>query len=190
MTKPGPALFVAVVERTAFIKVPGRANYSTSIDLKSLVNELRQRGFADFIMDLHECITMDSTFLGVLAGMVLRHNGNGNANSEALEIELLNPNARVTDLLENLGVLDLFKVKNEEVPSTLLFEPANHREASKEEVTRNCLKAHQILMEVNPENVPKFKEVTQFMAEDLKRIEKKEGEPGGAASICEAPKPS
>src|SRR5207244_1453667 len=104
--------------------VPGRANFATSIDLKSLVGELRQRGFADFILDLHECITMDSTFLGVLAGLVLRHNGT--ATSDAMAIELLNPNARVTDLLENLGVLDLFKVKNEAVPCTLAFEPANH----------------------------------------------------------------
>jgi anti-sigma B factor antagonist len=185
MTKPGPALFVAVVERTAFIKVPGRANFNTSIDLKSLVTELRQRGFGDFILDLHECITMDSTFLGVLAGMVLRNNGNGNGNgggaggSEALDIELLNPNARVTDLLENLGVLDLFKVRNEDVPSTLIFEPAHHLEPSREEVTRNCLKAHQTLMEANPENVPKFKEVTQFMAEDLKRLEKPDGTTDG-----------
>ncbi len=170
MTKPGPALFVAVVERTAFIKVPGRANYATSIDLKTLISELRQRGFGDFILDLNECITMDSTFLGVLAGLVLRNNGT--AGVEGLAIELLNPNARVTDLLENLGVLDLFHVKNDNVPSTLVFEPANHLEPSKEEMTRNCLKAHQTLMEINPENVPKFKEVTQFMAEDLKRMEK------------------
>lgn len=186
MSKPGPALFVAVVERTAFIKVPGRANFTTSIDLKCLVTELRRRGFADFILDLHECITMDSTFLGVLAGMVLR-NGNGSATTETLAIELLNPNARVTDLLENLGVLDLFKVRNEDVPSTLVFEPAQHLEPSREEVTRNCLKAHQTLMEVNPENVPKFKEVTQFMAEDLKRIEKKDPSDQADASSNELP---
>src|SRR5215212_1195540 len=101
MTKPAPALSVAVVERTAFIKIPGRANFTSSHDLKALVGELRQRGFNNFVLDLHECITMDSTFLGVLAGMVLRNNG----APVGMEIELLNPNPRVTDLLENLGVL-------------------------------------------------------------------------------------
>jgi anti-sigma B factor antagonist len=168
MTKTVPALCVAVVEQTAFIKVPGRANYASSIDLKNVVGELRQRGFSDFVLDLRECITMDSTFLGVLAGLVLRNN---HPEPEAPTIELLNPNPRVLDLIENLGVLSMFKVKNEEVPPTILFEPASEQsEPSKEEVTRNCLEAHCTLMKINPANIPKFKEVTQFMAEDLKKL--------------------
>lgn len=167
MIKPGAALSVAVVERTAFIKIPGRANFTSSHDLKALVAELRARGFTDYVLDLHECITMDSTFLGVLAGMVLHNNGSA---QDGLAIELLNPNPRVTDLLENLGVLDLFQVRNQTVPCTLIFEPSEHVEPSKLEVTRNCLQAHQILMKINPDNIPKFKEVTQFMAEDLKRM--------------------
>jgi anti-anti-sigma regulatory factor len=168
MTKTAPALCVAVVEHTAFIKVPGRANYASSIDLKNLVGELRQRGFSEFILDLRECMTMDSTFLGVLAGLVLR---NGHPEPESPAIELLNPNSRVLDLIENLGVLSMFRVKNEDAPSTLIFEPTNdHPAPTKEEVTRNCLEAHRTLMKINPANVPKFKEVTQFMAEDLKKL--------------------
>src|SRR5436853_7738776 len=100
MSKTGPALSVAVVERTAFIKVPGRANFTSSCDLKNVVAGLRERGFADFVLDLHECVTMDSTFLGVLAGLVLRNN---HPAPEVPRIELLNPNARVLDLIENLG---------------------------------------------------------------------------------------
>jgi anti-sigma B factor antagonist len=168
MTKTASALCVAVVEHTAFIKVPGRANYASSIDLKNVVAELRQRGFADFVLDLRECLTMDSTFLGVLAGLVLRNN---HPEPNPPNIELLNPNSRVVDLIENLGVLSMFKVTNEEAPPKLLFEPTHeHEEPSKEEVTRNCLEAHRTLMKINPANVPKFKEVTQFMAEDLKKL--------------------
>ena len=168
MTKTASTLCVAVVEPTAFIKVPGRANYATSIDLKNLVGELRQRGFSEFVLDLRECLTMDSTFLGVLAGLVLRNN---HPEPAAPTIELLNPNNRVLDLIENLGVLSMFKVKIEETPATLLFEPTGDLpEPTKEEVTRNCLEAHRTLMKINPANVPKFKEVTQFMAEDLKKL--------------------
>jgi anti-sigma B factor antagonist len=168
MTKTASALCVAVVEQTAFIKVPGRANYATSIDLKNLVGELRQRGFSEFVLDLRECLTMDSTFLGVLAGLVLRNN---HPEPTPPNIELLNPNERVLDLIENLGVLSMFRVKYEEIPPTLLFEPANNGATpSKEEVTRNCLEAHRTLMKINPANIPKFKEVAQFMAEDLKKL--------------------
>ena len=168
MTKTASTLCVAVVERTAFIKVPGRANYASSIDLKNLVAELRQRGFSDFVLDLRECMTMDSTFLGVLAGLVLRNN---HPEPAAPMIELLNPNSRVLDLIENLGVLSMFKVRNEELPCTLLFEATNDSPTpTKEEVTRNCLEAHRTLMNINPANIPKFKDVTQFMAEDLKKL--------------------
>jgi hypothetical protein len=34
------------------------------------------------------------------------------------------------------------------------------------------LEAHQTLMAVNPENVIRFKDVTLFLAEDLKSLEK------------------
>lgn len=168
MSKPNPALCVAVVERTAFIKVPGRANFASSIDLKNVVTALRERGFSAFILDLRECITMDSTFLGALAGMVLRNN---QPAPDSPEIELLNPNPRVLDLIENLGILEMFQVKNEEVPPTLLFEPTeNLPTPTREQITRNCLEAHLTLMKLNPENVPKFKEVTEFMKEDLKKM--------------------
>jgi hypothetical protein len=48
-------------------------------------------------------------------------------------------------------------------------EPAN---PSRVEITRTCLEAHQTLMAMNPDNVARFKDVTQFLAEDLKSLEK------------------
>ena len=47
---------------------------------------------------------------------------------------------------------------------------APHISPSREEVTRNCLEAHRKLMEISPANIPKFKEVAQFLAEDLKKL--------------------
>jgi anti-sigma B factor antagonist len=179
MTKPVPALSVAVVEHTAFIKVPGRANFNSSIDFKTLVTQLRERSFETFVLDLGECVTMDSTFLGVLSGLALKHadDKQQRKTEEKLSIELLNPNARITDLLESLGVSHLFKVRHEECPCTALFEPvANNRPApGKDEISQICLEAHEDLIRINPGNTPKFKDVTQFLLEDLKKC-KENGE--------------
>ena len=41
----------------------------------------------------------------------------------------------------------------------------------RKEMSRHCLEAHRILMEIKPENVGKFKDVAQFLAEDLKKSE-------------------
>jgi hypothetical protein len=113
---------------------------------------------------------MDSTFLGVLAGFGLKlSTGNGDHGQHG--IELLNPNARITDLLDTLGVLHLFNVTQGPLPipdqtEARLHEPAS---PSKAEVTRTCIEAHQTLMDISPANAAKFKDVTQFLAEGLKK---------------------
>lgn len=171
--KNPPVMSVAVVAPTAFVKIPGRANFSSSVEFKTLVSELRGRGINHFVLDLGDCITMDSTFLGVLAGLAMR-NADGvetTVDGEKLKLDLLNPNARISDLLDNLGVIQLFRLLHQANPCTAIFEPVkNDRPSpSKEEMSRNCLEAHQALMRVHPDNVPKFKEVAQFLAEDLKK---------------------
>lgn len=164
---------VAVVEHTAFVKVAGRANFTASVPFRSLILELNDRGVSLFILDLSGCTTMDSTFLGVLAGLALRQEDlkQLNGTPEEFAIELLNPSERITELLENLGVGHLFKVRQEEHPCTQIFETvAATSEISKLEQTRTCLEAHELLMKIDPRNVPKFKDVAQFMAEDVKRM--------------------
>jgi hypothetical protein len=77
-------------------------------------------------------------------------------------------------LLENLGALHLFKIISGalQLPDDVKActpEPTN---PTHEQITRISLEAHQTLMAVNPENVARFKDVTQFLAEDLRNLEK------------------
>ena len=163
-------MLVLAEGNAACVKITGRANFTSSVDFRTFVNELYQSGFRRFVLDLSECMLMDSTFLGVLAGFALKMNGtNGDCQGK---IELLNPSARIADILENLGVLGLFDVtKGAPVPQdaarAALAEPCK---PSREEVTRTCLEAHKTLMAINPDNVARFKDVTKFLAEDLKKI--------------------
>ena len=114
---------------------------------------------------------MDSTFLGVLAGMAIRLIEQKGLEPE-IDLELLNPNQRVADLLENLGVVHLFKISQDAKRCPECFAPAGTggEAPSKLEISKMCLEAHETLMEVNPDNVPKFKDVAQFLAEDVRRI--------------------
>ncbi len=169
MSTAGAKLLVLVGEQFACVRIVGRANFTSSIDFKTLVNELVQKGYRYFVLELSECLLMDSTFLGVLAGFGLKLNRNGETEPA---IELLNPNARISELLENLGVLHLFKVSERQpnCAGNAELQPEAESPPTREEITRACLEAHRTLMEINPANASKFKEVTQFLAEDLKRL--------------------
>ena len=108
MKMPAAKLLVLVGEKFACIKIIGRANFTSSIDFKTLVNELRQKGYRYFVIDLSECVLMDSTFLGVLAGFGLKMNGASSGQGDG-KIELSNPNARVAELLELIAPRTEFK---------------------------------------------------------------------------------
>ena len=173
MSTSSAKLSVLVGKNFACVKIAGRANFTFSPDFKTLLQELMQKGYRHFIVDLSECVLMDSTFLGVLSGFGLKLNPSGATDTSG--IELLNPNERVRELLENLGALHLFKIATgalalpDDVKSCTP-EPVN---PTHEQVTRTCLEAHKVLMAVNPENVARFKDVAQFLAEDLNNLEKK-----------------
>ena len=174
MATPSVNLLVLVGKNFACIKIAGRANFTSSPDFKTLLAELVQKGYGHFIIDLSECVLMDSTFLGVLAGFGLKMPPD--ERSGACGIELSNPNARVSELLENLGALQLFKVTNGplQLPDDLKASTLESIQPTHEQITRTCLEAHQTLMSVNPQNAARFKDVAQYLAEDLKNLEKRQ----------------
>ncbi len=171
MNAPSAKLLVSVGERMVLIKISGRANFDSSVNFKTLVGELREKNYNRYLVDLSECLLMDSTFLGVLAGFGLRLAAPGTTHTDGI-IELLNPNTRVAELLENLGVAHLFKIVRDEPlpPEKMEALPNEAVKPAPIELSRTCLEAHQTLMEINPANIPKFKDVAQFLADDLKKL--------------------
>lgn len=170
MTSPSPTLLAARVGDTVCVKITGRANFASSVDFKRLVHESRARGAQRFIVDLAACPIMDSTFLGVLASLGMQLSADG-LPPELRPIELLNPTPKVADLIDNLGVLHLFRVVQGKDLENLCFTAVESAGATKLELSRNCLEAHQVLMDLNPENAAKFKDVAKFFAEDVAKQE-------------------
>jgi len=164
-------ILVSVVDPVACIKVTGRANFNVSVDFKTLLHELHERGFRLFLLDLSECVIMDSTFLGILSGFSTKL-AEESKDSKTPCVQMLNTNDRVKALIENLGVDQLFKFRTGANPFDPKFEEVKtNPEQNKADVTRTCLLAHETLMLINPNNVPKFKDVAKFLAEDLKKEE-------------------
>ena len=96
-------LSVCVRDHTACVRVAGRANFTSSVDFKRLVQQLQDDGCSEIVLDLRECRLMDSTFLGVLAGIGTRCDETRTQGKRCL-VELYQPSERVAELLDNLGV--------------------------------------------------------------------------------------
>jgi anti-anti-sigma factor len=169
MNESSAKLMVAVCDKVVCIKINGRGDFNLSLDLRKLIDELRQRGYCRFVFELRDCLMMDSTFLGILSGEGLKSCGASQAQGSALE--LINPSPRIAEVLENLGVAHLFKITRSPDPLPVNYEPLTSEDKSKVEVTRNCLEAHKTLMDLHPANVSRFKDVAEFLAQDLKRLE-------------------
>jgi anti-sigma B factor antagonist len=163
-------MLVMVGERFACIRIIGRATFTSSVDFKTLVDGLREKGCTCFVLDLSECLLMDSTFLGLLAGLGLKLT-TGNGEPVRHGVELVNPSPRITELLETLGVLNLFNITHGTFTPATPTQPveAIPTTPGKAEVTRTCIEAHETLMALSPENAARFKDVTQFLAEGLKK---------------------
>jgi anti-sigma B factor antagonist len=163
-------LTVLAGKNFACVKIAGRANFTLSIDFQSLVNELQKNDYPFVVIDLSECLLMDSTFLGMLTGFGLKM-GHPNGQSDPRVVELLNANARIAELLENLGVLHLFKTRQGQLSAdecVMLTTPAASS-PNQADLTRACLDAHQTLMALNAENATKFKDVARFLADELQK---------------------
>lgn len=123
-----------------------------------------QRGFRDFVVDLQACEQMDSTFMGTLAGVALRLRELGQGALKAINV-----NERNADLLSNLGLDQLFTVQ---LAADGIVEPAPEdvrlKEAAKGPAgTEEVFAAHETLAELSPANAVKFKDVLEFLHNEL-----------------------
>jgi anti-sigma B factor antagonist len=159
-------LSICVNGHTACVRISGRANFTSSVDFKRLMQQLQEDGCDEIVLDLRECRLMDSTFLGVLAGIGSRC-ASVRADGGRCLVQLFQPSERVAELLDNLGVLELFQIV-QDTPPFECFKPVEDGHASRMELNRTCFEAHQILRHTSPENERRFKDAAEFFEKNLR----------------------
>jgi anti-anti-sigma regulatory factor len=154
MSANAASLFVAVQDDIVYVRVVGKATFACGPDFSSLIEGMMSKGHRRFAIDMKECPLMDSTFIGLLTGFGMQL-----PPGERSGLSLHHMTERVKGLLANLGVSQLFINCSSDhgIPETLVDTPAAQPGHSQVEVQETCLKAHKTLMEVNEENVARFK---------------------------------
>ncbi len=160
-----PSILVGTANRTVLVRVEGKGSFLNSTGLKEFAKEMVNRGYREFVIDLRNCPVMDSTFMGTLAfvGLRLRDLGQG-------ELRVTNLNERNHDLLTNLGLDQLFTVGGRTGPETGATEaqtPLEVKPDDKVTQTQTMLEAHEACVEADGANAAKFKDVIEYLKQDL-----------------------
>lgn len=161
-------LQAAISDETLFIRIIGRGSFKVAAPMKQFIARISEEQSLSLIaIDLKECIGMDSTFMGVLAGL------SGRLKKDGQTLELINLSEKNIHLLTTLGVDQVLSYYNN---SHGLNTPESATEslptdtASKKEMAETALTAHENLVKISDENKPRFKRVIEFLKEDVDRL--------------------
>lgn len=157
---------VGVNGQTVWVRVAGKGNFLNSGNFKDFAREMINRGYREFVVDLQECVMMDSTFMGTLAGVALRLKELGHGR-----LHVVHCGERSRELLTGLGLDQIFSIHSngsaapecESLAEAAATEPSVH----KQQQAQQMLDAHEALCEVAPQNLSRFKDVLDYLKQDL-----------------------
>lgn len=155
---------VAVCDDTLYVRAVGLASMYNSSSLEAFANQQLAAGCRHVIFDLGECSGMDSTFMGVMAGLV-----KGEGDLPPPRVTVVNAGPRNLRLLEGVGLTEVVKVIRDWMASPGLETEILHNDLSGEERLELVRRAHQKLIELNPKNREAFAPYLRLIEEELKK---------------------
>ena len=153
---------------TVRVRVAGRGTFRNGQPLRRYALEMIGNGARQFVVDLGPCDGMDSTFLGVLAGIGLQLREPATPG----RVRLANVSPRNLELLQTVGLDQLFDVApgSEPEPAGPPMQRLPDSDAAqlpkvvvKKETADLMLEAHTNLIRADDRNRSKFKDVTAVL---------------------------
>lgn len=164
MSEPAKPVFaVDAYADPVVIKIDGRASFQNSGPVKDFITRMMAQGKVRFVVDFKGCQSMDSTFLGVLAGAAIQLRKLTPPGS----FTLVRMGERNLELVRNLG---LHRLASVDAGGAAESTGTNQLDATKlDEVAsaRLVLEAHENLVAADPENATKFQDVLAFLRNQI-----------------------
>ena len=163
-----PIYLVDAYSDPVVVRIDGRANFQNSGCLRDFISEMLARGKSRFVLDFQHCASMDSTFLGVLAGAAIELRKSAPAGS----LVVTRVGQRNLELMRNLGLHRLLTIDAGEF--SMSFQkcdtPLEEKKCTEIENARMVLEAHENLVNADEANRTKFQDVLAFLRN---RVEQK-----------------
>lgn len=167
-------LTAAYIDHTVVIRVEGRGSFKISPPMKQFIQKVMETKSAyRILIDMSGCSSMDSTFMGVLAGLSYHMK-----EKAGFTLKLINLSEKNQKLLITLGVdrvvshslstTDEEKALMAHIDNESLTLGTDHSDALG--TAKTTLEAHETLVEINPDNLVKFKSVLELLQKDVRSL--------------------
>ena len=156
-----PTFLVDAYADPVLVRIEGRASFTNSGSLKDFCTEMIRQGKRRFVFDFQQCTSMDSTFLGVLAGAALELR----RQTPPGTLTLARVGERNLELIRNLGLHRLATVDAGGFPMNFAggAQVLDTKAKSEIESARLVLEAHENLVAADADNAAKFQDVLAFL---------------------------
>jgi len=159
IVKPTNRLLTREFEGTYWFRPEGKGTFMSSPAVKEAAENQIGLGASSVIVDLGGCLSMDSTFMGMLAGLakILR--------KKSGELRIVGASEKSKNSLEELGLNALMSIQGDEYPSVSEIREGYHQlngnsAPGKED---HILEAHENLCEADAKNEKTFKSVLEVL---------------------------
>lgn len=146
---------------SVIIQIKGKANYQNASLLSKFLEKTLYHNFKKYCISFYECIEIDSTCLGILAGLLLKlQKINGVCLFCGLKERQLE-SIRLLGLDQFAQIVNDIEINNNDVKKCFL-------ECENSIFNPNLiLEAHKFLMELNARNKIRFQDVVHFLEKDI-----------------------
>ena len=156
-----PVFLVDAYADPVVVRIDGRASFLNSASLKDFFTAMLVQGKTRFVVDFKQCASMDSTFLGVLAGAAIQLRRLSPPGS----LTLVRVGERNLELIRNLGLHRLATVDAGGAPLNFAggTQALDTKAKTEIESARLVLEAHEHLVAADASNATKFQDVLAFL---------------------------
>ncbi len=160
-----PVFLVDAYATPVLVRIEGRASFANSGGLRDFFAQMLKQGRKSFVVDFLHCASMDSTFLGVLAGAALELR----RQTPPGTLTLVRVAERNLELIRNLGLHRLATVDGANSPAGFHGGTSGLDMRARSEIDRArlMLEAHEHLVSTDAANAAKFQDVLAYLRRRL-----------------------
>ena len=169
MSQQNGTVIVGCIGPTVVVRVEGAGTLFNSQPLQAFIRTALDSGAGEFVFDLEACSYVDSTFLGVMAGLAQRLSGVGKPKPQ-----VVNASEPLLTIMRRVGLPHLVEIGDRalaELEAATVLEPV---ELTKLDRGRHMLYAHLQLSELSPDNEAQFATLVATLKANVARHERED----------------